>query len=99
MSSLSSNAHLVLCNCGGFTTIKTSWTQQNPGRRFFCCDGRCGFVRWVDPPVPDRASLLITGLVNSLKREREHAAQQERTIRKLKWSLIGSWGFIVWSWI
>ncbi|KAL8539780.1 hypothetical protein ACS0TY_001401 [Phlomoides rotata] len=27
----------VVCYCGKKALIRTSWTDQNPGRRFLCC--------------------------------------------------------------
>ncbi|XP_020876483.1 uncharacterized protein KIAA1211 homolog [Arabidopsis lyrata subsp. lyrata] len=35
------------CNCGRSTTKLKSWTDENPGRRFFKCDVH-GFVSWSD---------------------------------------------------
>ncbi|KAD2804155.1 hypothetical protein E3N88_37532 [Mikania micrantha] len=96
MSSFSSNQVGILCQCGAATRIRTSWTQANPRRRFYCCVGTCGFVRWADPPATDRAGLLIEGLVHSLKKERCVSSQRARENKRLKWLLIGSWGVFIW---
>jgi len=28
---------MVVCYCGKIVVVRTSWTQNNPGRRFFGC--------------------------------------------------------------
>ncbi|KAJ0704665.1 putative transcription factor GRF family [Helianthus annuus] len=45
---------MATCRCGKLAIVRTSWTDNNPGRRFYSCpspDVTCpGFVGWVDPP-------------------------------------------------
>ncbi|KAF8116348.1 hypothetical protein N665_0019s0028 [Sinapis alba] len=36
-----------LCHCSQLTRICISWTDENPGRRFFKCDEH-GFLEWSD---------------------------------------------------
>jgi len=26
-----------ICKCGRFALVRTSWTEENPGRRFYAC--------------------------------------------------------------
>ncbi|KAF3636865.1 hypothetical protein FXO38_23965 [Capsicum annuum] len=62
--SLSSSSSIPkgVCLCGVKPKIKTSWTQLNTGRRFFCYKtlkvrGGCNYFDWYDdemPPQPKR---------------------------------------------
>ncbi|CAI9268874.1 unnamed protein product [Lactuca saligna] len=61
---------MVICRCGMETTKLTSWTDRNPGRQFLNCS-RCGFVRWVDPPMCARELMVIPGLIRSMNRLEE----------------------------
>ncbi|CAH8307020.1 unnamed protein product [Eruca vesicaria subsp. sativa] len=36
-----------LCRCAKQTSLAVSWTDDNPGRRFYRC-GEHGFVCWAD---------------------------------------------------
>ncbi|XP_057803710.1 uncharacterized protein LOC131019043 [Salvia miltiorrhiza] len=44
----------------------TSWTDENPGRRFYGCRNwktqNCGFFDWYDEPMSERAREVINGL-------------------------------------
>ncbi|CAH8313984.1 unnamed protein product [Eruca vesicaria subsp. sativa] len=50
----------VVCYCNRFAKIVQAWTNTNPGRRFYSCDGRkvgngydtCKFFRWYDEEKP-----------------------------------------------
>ncbi|VFQ83427.1 unnamed protein product [Cuscuta campestris] len=48
-------------------TILTSWTDKNPRRRMWKCDGngtrKCRSWEWLDPPICERAKKLIPGLL------------------------------------
>jgi len=58
--SSSSTEHGVLCDCNRKAKIERAWTRENPGRRFFGCNGRrvrngyenCNFFRWFDVEKP-----------------------------------------------
>ncbi|GJR18664.1 DNA-(apurinic or apyrimidinic site) lyase 2 [Tanacetum coccineum] len=49
-----------LCGCGELARCRTSWTQNNPARRFLGCPNymdptrNCNFFRWVDVELPNR---------------------------------------------
>ncbi|XP_019095601.1 PREDICTED: uncharacterized protein LOC109130478 [Camelina sativa] len=50
----------LCCNCGRTTTLAKSWTNDNPGRRFFKCVVH-GFAKWADEQRPygwQKVSLL-----------------------------------------
>ncbi|XP_057769876.1 uncharacterized protein LOC130989795 [Salvia miltiorrhiza] len=47
-------------------SIMTSWTEDNPGRRFYGCRNwkarHCGFFDWIDAPITERAKEVINDL-------------------------------------
>ena len=55
------------CDCGLITRRWTSWTDDNPGRRFFGCSqygkrSHCKFFEWYDPPICPRGAEVILDL-------------------------------------
>ncbi|KAL8248771.1 hypothetical protein R6Q59_005639 [Mikania micrantha] len=59
---------MVVCHCGRFAIVRTSWTNQNPGRRFYSCPmqgTKCRFIGWVDPPMCPRSKEIIPDLLKS----------------------------------
>ncbi|PWA64044.1 zinc finger, GRF-type [Artemisia annua] len=86
---------MVLCACGLQCVVRTSWTNRNPGRRFYSFptyNSRCPFIGWVDPPMCDRSLDIIPGLLRTrdaledalaLEQEKadweEHRANEEET--------------------
>ncbi|KAK1407549.1 hypothetical protein QVD17_39167 [Tagetes erecta] len=69
----------IICSCGSLTTIRTSWTAANPGRRFHCCISGCGFVEWAD---------LDSILLGKLNEQRVIAAAKAKEARNLKIILV-----------
>ncbi|KAK4484040.1 hypothetical protein RD792_011255 [Penstemon davidsonii] len=66
------------CSCGFRVRIYTSWTKENPGRRFARCqcltDERCDYFEWIDPIMCDRSRVIIPGLLSRVNRtEAENA--------------------------
>ncbi|CAA0810016.1 DNA topoisomerase 3-alpha [Striga hermonthica] len=79
------------CQCGKRAVLRTSWTDDNPGRRFHSClswkRGGCKFFEWEDPPICRRAKSIIPGLlrrVNAL--EDENKALRQKNMRLLKFA-------------
>ncbi|WOH13735.1 hypothetical protein DCAR_0933246 [Daucus carota subsp. sativus] len=74
MSSCSSTVHtLDLCYCGLPRVLKTSWIDNNPGRRFWSCRmylknerSGCGYYLWHDPPIGGRYQNIIPGLLRKI---------------------------------
>ncbi|GMY18095.1 hypothetical protein FCV25MIE_13334 [Fagus crenata] len=61
-SSLSSR--IRLCNCREKLVKVTSWTAQNPGRRFYGCvnywsGNGCNYFEWVDDVICERGKEVI----------------------------------------
>ncbi|KAG6468846.1 hypothetical protein ZIOFF_073539 [Zingiber officinale] len=56
----------ILRYCGLRATLQTSWTESNPGRRFFSCSKYrqrgCGFFLWHDPELSERSKTIINEL-------------------------------------
>lgn len=77
--------------CQAPAIIRTSWTPANPGRRFYCCSGSCGFIHWYDPEMCPRATQIIPGLLNSMNDLRATVNQQAIHGRRLKFILGVSW--------
>ncbi|PON61596.1 Zinc finger, GRF-type [Parasponia andersonii] len=52
--------------------VRTSWTNENPRRRFKLCRkvrtyGGCGFFYWVDPKMYERSKRIIPGLLRRIR--------------------------------
>ncbi|GJT07041.1 zinc finger, GRF-type containing protein [Tanacetum coccineum] len=60
---------VVRCACGLEVVIRRSWTNRNPGRRFYGCptlSPACvNFLGWYDPPMCQRSVQIILGLLRS----------------------------------
>ncbi|KAL3643633.1 hypothetical protein CASFOL_014448 [Castilleja foliolosa] len=73
----------VRCHCGIQLELVTSWTDENPGRRFHACPNYkmpscCGFFRWFDEEMCSRLKEVIPGLLRKTnKLELLLATEQE----------------------
>ncbi|XP_062119512.1 uncharacterized protein LOC133833955 [Humulus lupulus] len=63
-----------ICDCGFESVIRTSWTVDNPGRRFYDCpnykrnvNNCCQFLRWIDPIHGARNMNNLGGLFRKLE--------------------------------
>ncbi|KAG8385820.1 hypothetical protein BUALT_Bualt03G0085000 [Buddleja alternifolia] len=87
-SSSSANAKVVpLCSCDSPmpASLKTSWTSDNPGRRFYgCILGRsgCTFFDWYDPPMCARAKVLIPGLLRKINGLEKQVEEMQREMQR-----------------
>ncbi|WOG95593.1 hypothetical protein DCAR_0414918 [Daucus carota subsp. sativus] len=94
MSSYSSasNVHSPdFCGCGMSPVLRTSWTDMNPGRRFWGCSMYmnrrigCNFHQWQDPPVCGRSRNILPGLLKRIERlecESENRGRNERRMKQ-----------------
>ncbi|XP_071717305.1 uncharacterized protein [Rutidosis leptorrhynchoides] len=55
---------MVQCNCGRRACEQTSWTGRNLEDAIFL-GSSCGFFRWIDPPMCDKSTNIIPGLLRS----------------------------------
>ncbi|KAL4378190.1 hypothetical protein GQ457_02G022010 [Hibiscus cannabinus] len=90
-----------LCFCGLPCDLRTAWSSNNPGRRFFGCknygksrfQSSCNFFRWHDPPITARQKIVVLRLLKKINR-------MEREIKKerIVWMVIlVGLGMIAWS--
>ncbi|CAN0853368.1 hypothetical protein LINGRAHAP2_LOCUS5610 [Linum grandiflorum] len=64
------------CWYGGNMVLLTSWTEKNPGRRFWKCESQNKtntrefrhYFEWHDPPIEERSKLVINGLLRRLSK-------------------------------
>ncbi|CAI9279180.1 unnamed protein product [Lactuca saligna] len=73
--------------------IVTSWTDLNPGRRFWKCPSSCGFIAWFDEPMCRRAVAVIPCLLRSKNKLQESLLQASFEAKKVKMMLVFSWVF------
>jgi len=72
----------LVWHCGVDSPLVTSWTDENPGRRFHGCGRffvkrKCNFFLWYDPEVPDRQKKIIRTL---LRRNDELKKKEKRFV-------------------
>ncbi|KAL0398485.1 UNVERIFIED_CONTAM: hypothetical protein Sradi_2191800 [Sesamum radiatum] len=61
--------------------MRTSWTKDNPGRRFYNCSigrGNCAFFAWEDPPICARSKLIIPGLLRKINALEDKVANLQK---------------------
>ncbi|XP_059310703.1 uncharacterized protein LOC132062074 [Lycium ferocissimum] len=68
---------VVRCKHGILLKMQTSWSDRNPGRRFWSCPHyepmKCNFFRWRDTErVDQRSRFIIPRLVNKIKELEEN---------------------------
>nr|GEU83477.1 zinc finger, GRF-type [Tanacetum cinerariifolium] len=68
---------MVNCFCTKRENVITSWTNENPGRRFHGCPVH-GIVDWVDPPMCHRAVNIIPGLLRARNRQEAQLLKVKR---------------------
>ncbi|KAK8516319.1 hypothetical protein V6N13_047026 [Hibiscus sabdariffa] len=70
----------IFCYCGVKCPMWTTWKNtENIGRRFFSCPNyrtkKCGFFRWIDEPMSERARFVIY----ELKKKNEELKKSKKT--------------------
>ncbi|KAL2552137.1 uncharacterized protein Fot_05756 [Forsythia ovata] len=76
----------TMCLCGGNAAMRTSWMENNPGRRFLECSfyrrpDACDYFKWVDPLVQPHYKSIINGLLRN-------ANHKDALVKKLQRNLI-----------
>ncbi|CAA0823605.1 Unknown protein [Striga hermonthica] len=80
------------CRCGKKTVMITSWTDNNPGRRFATSKRNgCKYYVWIDPPMCTRAQKIIPGLKRRLDEAEAELASKRKRARKMWFALVASW--------
>ncbi|XP_009783062.1 uncharacterized protein [Nicotiana sylvestris] len=82
-SSMSPYSAARISKYGVSPKLNTSWTQLNPGRRFFACKIRkkkvgCDYFCWYDDKIPTQAKNIIWGLLKRVKAFEEEKVQAKR---------------------
>lgn len=67
----------IFCHCGLPVKQFTSWTETNPGRRFYRCPRpqghvQCQYFAWIDSPIYGRGRDVII----NLRKEKRELEQQ-----------------------
>ncbi|WCJ44253.1 hypothetical protein M5689_024930 [Euphorbia peplus] len=60
-----------ICDCGFEAAVRTSWTNENPGRRFH----NCRYNEWIDDSLDDRSMSIVLGLLRKLDRIEKECAR------------------------
>ncbi|PON84759.1 hypothetical protein TorRG33x02_194630 [Trema orientale] len=78
-----------ICHNGRPSQRFTSWTKNNPERRFYGCEnynrngnGGCRVFSWCDPPICDRAKVLIPGLLNKTRKLESKIEELKEILRE-----------------
>nr|XP_017217508.1 PREDICTED: uncharacterized protein LOC108195086 [Daucus carota subsp. sativus] len=96
MSSCSSTVHtLDLCYCGLPRVLKTSWIDNNPGRRFWSCRmylknerSGCGYYLWHDPPIGGRYQNIIPGLLRKIDKLEDEIKALKKKQKMTMWLMV-----------
>ncbi|PWA42920.1 zinc finger, GRF-type [Artemisia annua] len=90
---------MVRCpRCNAIGIIKTSWTDINPERRFYCCSKRGtnhGIIDWYDPPICERAAQIIPELLRNMNSLQASVARYQGEARRMKIMLGCTWLVLV----
>ncbi|XP_058783009.1 uncharacterized protein LOC131657635 [Vicia villosa] len=80
--------------CGLEAPLMTSWTDSNPGRRFFGCGmykvqgrKRCSHFVWYDDELSSRAKEIIYSLQKKLEHERARLDEANTKVAEMKTKL------------
>ncbi|KAK9664300.1 hypothetical protein RND81_14G031800 [Saponaria officinalis] len=89
------HSQILKCNCGFPVAFQTSWTFQNPGRRFVACKfyhadtgmRGCTYFKWLDEDMTEWQRQLINQLSSEntcLRRELKQQKQELETFAAVK---------------
>ncbi|CAA0832301.1 Unknown protein [Striga hermonthica] len=83
------------CGCGKRTVMVTSWTDNNPGRRYATCKGSkigrgCKHFVWIDPPMCT-ARQIIPGLLRRINLTEDELTSKKKKVKMLWCVLVISW--------
>ncbi|KAL5137109.1 hypothetical protein HKD37_10G027527 [Glycine soja] len=102
----------VFCLCNIETPLVTSWTKENPGRRFYGCGlykarninldtGRkgCNFFQWHDPVGNNRQKKIIVGLMKEVDELKLREKDLQTMISEMKMKEKCLWIVLVVCWV
>ncbi|KAB2062827.1 hypothetical protein ES319_A10G177000v1 [Gossypium barbadense] len=77
---------ILVCYCGNPAKLNTSWSNDNPSRRFFGCKKfgsgfrkPCRFFSWFDPTLTPRLRVVLLGLLKKVKTLEDARKRERRT--------------------
>ncbi|KAH1039355.1 hypothetical protein J1N35_041098 [Gossypium stocksii] len=74
------------CFCNKLAPRETSWSDLNPGRRYYGCPnfrvGGCGFFKWYDDKLCNRANEVIRELHDSKRKLAKENTRLRKQIMK-----------------
>ena len=78
----------VRCKHGILLQMQTSWSDRNPGRRFWSCphyeSTNCKFFRWRDKErVDERSQFILPRLVNKINELEENYERVKMQLEEL----------------
>nr|KAJ0197449.1 hypothetical protein LSAT_V11C700355590 [Lactuca sativa] len=95
---------MVMCFCRKWVIVRTSWTNNNPGRRFWGCPDP--FIGWYDEPMCAHSKVIIPGLLRTINKLRiavddikDQASKHEKEVVKIKEQATMLKYYLVYSWI
>ncbi|KAK4706745.1 hypothetical protein R3W88_033709 [Solanum pinnatisectum] len=78
----------VRCSHGLLLPLKISWSDNNPGRRFWSCPyygaRKCNFFRWRDGLIDEKSKLIIPKLVKKIKKMDKQLMSKVKIMKKMK---------------
>ncbi|KAL3356706.1 hypothetical protein AABB24_017391 [Solanum stoloniferum] len=78
----------VRCSHGLLLPLKTSWSDNNPGRRFWSCPyygaRKCNFFRCRDGLIDERSKFIIPKLVKKIKEMDKQLMSKVKIMKKMK---------------
>ncbi|CAH8346407.1 unnamed protein product [Eruca vesicaria subsp. sativa] len=83
---------VVVCNCNRKAKVVQAWTEDNPGRRFYSCQGRkvstgydsCNFFRWYDVEKPHGWQYVaLLGARDVIRQQKEEINSLKSQVRAL----------------
>ncbi|TYI05640.1 hypothetical protein ES332_A10G103500v1 [Gossypium tomentosum] len=77
---------IPVCHCGNPSKLNTSWSNGNPGRRFFGCKKfgsrfrkPCRFFSWFDPLLTSHSRIVLLGLLKKVRTLEDARKRVRRT--------------------
>ncbi|KAG8366582.1 hypothetical protein BUALT_Bualt17G0094900 [Buddleja alternifolia] len=90
------------CHCGLRPYLKTSWTDANPGRRFYSCPNYqrngCNYFVWEDPPMCSRSMMILPGMRRTKVQMEKEIADLKRAKKLMEFLLFVSWCIFLSFW-
>ncbi|KAG2659311.1 hypothetical protein PVAP13_1KG345500 [Panicum virgatum] len=79
----------VKCPCNRKAPCWTSWSDNNPGRRYYRCPsglkpGNCGYYVWIDRQATQYERILLCDLRDAVWHLRKEKAEEEEQVQRIQ---------------